>query len=397
RAVPSAFAGFKLCLFAGLPVPAVWHWSEAVQTTELLPVHTPLSQVSVWVHALPSLQAVPSAFAGFEHVPLAGSQVPAMWHWSEAVQTTALMPVHTPLSQVSVWVQALPSLQAVPSSFAGFEQVPLAGSQVPASWHWSGAAQTTGLLPVHTPLSQVSVWVQASPSLQAVPSGWRRSSGQVALVPVQFSAASHSSTAGRHSVLADLKVSAGQSSLEPSQVSATSQTPAAARHSVPAGSLASAGQAGPLPVQNSAGSQAPAEPRHSVPAATKASAGQSFVTPLQLSATSQAPSAGRHIAVLFASAGQSGPLPVQLSATSQTPAAGRHTVSAAAKASAGQSSLGPSQVSATSQSPAAARHSVPAGRLASAGQSVLVPVQVSATSQAPAAARHSVPAWPAGC
>src|SRR5436190_325886 len=102
-----------------------------------------------------------------------------------------LLPVQKPLLQVAVWVQALPSLQAVPSAFAGFEHVPLAGSQTPATWHWSEAVQTTGLLPVHTPLSQVSVRVQASPSLQAVPSGWRRSSGQVALVPVQFSAASH--------------------------------------------------------------------------------------------------------------------------------------------------------------------------------------------------------------
>jgi len=35
----------------------------------------------------------------------------------------------------SVSVQRLPSLQDVPSAFAGFEQVPLAGLQVPAVWH----------------------------------------------------------------------------------------------------------------------------------------------------------------------------------------------------------------------------------------------------------------------
>ncbi len=104
-----------------------------MQTTGLLPVHTPLSQVSVWVQASPSLQAVPSAFAGFEHVPVAGSQLPAVWHWSEAGQTTGLAPVHTPLSQVSVWVQPSPSLQAVPLALGGFEHVPLAGSQVPAT------------------------------------------------------------------------------------------------------------------------------------------------------------------------------------------------------------------------------------------------------------------------
>jgi len=36
--------------------------------------------VSLCVHALPSLQAVPLAFAGFEHIPVLGSHVPAVWH-----------------------------------------------------------------------------------------------------------------------------------------------------------------------------------------------------------------------------------------------------------------------------------------------------------------------------
>src|SRR5205814_2748859 len=81
------------------------------RSTGLLPVHTPLWQVSVCVHALPSLQTLPLAFAGFEHVPVAGLQLPAVWHSSEPVQATGLLPVHTPLWQVSVWVQALPSSQ----------------------------------------------------------------------------------------------------------------------------------------------------------------------------------------------------------------------------------------------------------------------------------------------
>src|SRR5207247_2043277 len=130
----------------------------------LRPVRTPLWQVSVGVQALPSLHELPLAFAGFEHVPVAGLQVPAVWHWSEAVQATGSLPVQTPLWQVSVWVHALPSLQALPLVFGGFEHVPVAGSQVPAVWHWSEAVQATGLLPVHTPLWQVSVWVQALPS-----------------------------------------------------------------------------------------------------------------------------------------------------------------------------------------------------------------------------------------
>ena len=125
------------------------------------------------VQALPSLQALPLIFTGFEHVPAVGEQVPTTWHWSEAVQTTGLLPVQTPLWQVSVCVQALPSLQALPLVFAGFEHVPVVGEQVPAVWHWSEAVQTTGLLPVQTPLWQVSVWVQALPSSQgAVLSAW---------------------------------------------------------------------------------------------------------------------------------------------------------------------------------------------------------------------------------
>src|SRR5438034_1268517 len=98
--------------------------------TGLLPVQTPLWQLSVCVQALPSLQALPLAFAGFEHVPVAGLQVPAAWHWSEAVQMTGLLPVQTPVWQVSACVQALPSLQALPLVFAELEHWSVAGSHV---------------------------------------------------------------------------------------------------------------------------------------------------------------------------------------------------------------------------------------------------------------------------
>jgi len=40
-------------------------------------MQNPEWHVSFWVHALLSLQVAASAFAGFEHVPVAGSQVPA--------------------------------------------------------------------------------------------------------------------------------------------------------------------------------------------------------------------------------------------------------------------------------------------------------------------------------
>src|SRR5207244_3600259 len=136
------------------------------------PLDGPAWEVAGPVRALPSLQAAPSGFAGFEHAPVAGAQVPASWHWSAGAQVTGFVPLHSPAWQVSVRVQALPSLQAAPSGFAGFEHAPVAGSQVPASWHWSAGAQVTGFVPLHSPAWQVSVRVQALPSLQAAPSGF---------------------------------------------------------------------------------------------------------------------------------------------------------------------------------------------------------------------------------
>jgi len=50
-----------------------------------------------------------------------------------AAQTMGFAPVQVPVWQVSVCVQALPSLQDEPSAAAGFEQTPLCGLQVPAT------------------------------------------------------------------------------------------------------------------------------------------------------------------------------------------------------------------------------------------------------------------------
>jgi hypothetical protein len=73
--------------------------------------------------------------AGFVHVPVAGVQVPATWHSSKGVQVTGLEPVQLPPWQVSVWVHMLLSLQGSPLGLAGFEHIPFAGLQVPAMWH----------------------------------------------------------------------------------------------------------------------------------------------------------------------------------------------------------------------------------------------------------------------
>ena len=101
----------------------------------MAPTQTPAWQLSDCVQALPSLQAEPSLRAGLEQTPLAGLQVPAAWHWSEAPQTTGFAPTQAPAWQLSDRVQALPSSQAAPSLLTGFEQAPVVGSQTPAAWH----------------------------------------------------------------------------------------------------------------------------------------------------------------------------------------------------------------------------------------------------------------------
>jgi len=95
-----------------------------VHTTGFAPVQVPDWQVSLCVQALPSLQEAPFPLFGFEQVPESGLHVPATWHWSLAVHTTGFAPVQVPAWQVSLCVQPLPSLQEDPLDLLGFEQVP---------------------------------------------------------------------------------------------------------------------------------------------------------------------------------------------------------------------------------------------------------------------------------
>jgi hypothetical protein len=138
-------------------------------TTGELPTQVPETQLSAWVHRFPSLQVEPLVLAGLEHTPEDGSQLPATWHWSSALQLTGDAPVHVPAWQVSACVHRFPSLHTVPLDLAGLEQIPEDGSQLPATWHWSDALHVTALEPVQLPAWQVSVCVQAFPSLQVVP------------------------------------------------------------------------------------------------------------------------------------------------------------------------------------------------------------------------------------
>jgi hypothetical protein len=97
-----------------------------------VPTHTPVAlQVSFCVQELPSLQATPGV--GVWTQPVEGLHESAVQAFPSS-QTMAV-PTHWPAWQESACVQRLLSSQVVPSGFAGLEQSPVAGSQLPASWH----------------------------------------------------------------------------------------------------------------------------------------------------------------------------------------------------------------------------------------------------------------------
>src|SRR5882672_9829723 len=105
------------------------HSQPSPHVTALPPVHRPAWQVSFCVQAWPSSHEVPSAAGGLEHAPVAGSQVPAAWHWSWAVHVTPVQsgtPAQTPPVQTSLLVSVSPSLHAVPSATGRLEHWPVA-------------------------------------------------------------------------------------------------------------------------------------------------------------------------------------------------------------------------------------------------------------------------------
>jgi hypothetical protein len=86
-------------------------------------------QESAVVQALPSSHEEPSALAGLEHVPVLVSQVPAEWHWSDAVQVLGV-PAQEPEEQVSLVVQGFPSSQTVPLGEFVWTHVPFVHESV---------------------------------------------------------------------------------------------------------------------------------------------------------------------------------------------------------------------------------------------------------------------------
>lgn len=151
-----------------------------------VPTHVPATQVSVWVHMLPSLQgavvgvleqvAVPLHVRVLQvslvHVMVVPTQVPVLLHLSVCVQAmpssqsapvlgvtvhvdvplharvlqvslahVTVVPAQTPAVHLSPYVQAMPSLHAVVSGAVGFVQAPVPMTHTPATWHWSLGVQ----------------------------------------------------------------------------------------------------------------------------------------------------------------------------------------------------------------------------------------------------------------
>jgi hypothetical protein len=89
--------------------------------------------MSISVQSLPSSHEAPSAESALEHAPVAGSHTPGSWQEAGGGQTTGSIPTHVPPAQASSCVQASPSSQAIPSAAAGSEHWPVAGSHTPAA------------------------------------------------------------------------------------------------------------------------------------------------------------------------------------------------------------------------------------------------------------------------
>jgi hypothetical protein len=158
---PSGFTGFEHQPLMGSQDPASWHASGAAQVTGL-PWQDPARQASPLVHALKSKHAVPSGSGDDTHWPVVWSQVSAVWQACRGWQVLGTPPWQIPATHVSTVVQASPSVQAVPSGLGGLTQAPVSASHVPASWHASPGHVTE--VPAQAPSWQRSPVVQASPS-----------------------------------------------------------------------------------------------------------------------------------------------------------------------------------------------------------------------------------------
>ena len=138
--------------------PSSVHTFPSSQSVVEPPTQSPPLHVSELVHAFPSVHA--AELLTYAH-PVAGSQLSSV-HTFPSSQLGAAPPTQAPLEQVSPAVHASPSLHgAVLFTWAQ----PVAGSQL-SSVHTLPSSQSGAGPPTQIPLAQVSLAVQASPSLQ---------------------------------------------------------------------------------------------------------------------------------------------------------------------------------------------------------------------------------------
>ncbi len=205
------------------------------------------------------LVPTPSQFSVASQQPTAIRQtLPLFLTWSlgqEAeepvhVSATSQLPADVRHTAELGWNASLGQAVLDPVQCSATSQTPAEARQTvvagagPAGWHtglpvlqskvpsWHGLPVPHGAPAVHPTTHPPSP--SQLPPVQVVPVGAKASTGQVVPVPVQVSATSQVSAAGRQTVLVSAKASGGHAVLVPSQVSATSQGPVAARHSVPA-------------------------------------------------------------------------------------------------------------------------------------------------------------------
>ena len=320
---------------------------------------------------------VDGASASAGHVVVVPSQVSSRSHGPAAARQTV------PAFAAGCW-----QLLLEPSHTSAVHGVPSSVQSEPAAFLASAGQVCPGSPP------QVSAMSHSPAAARHVKVfGSTTSDGHVELTPVQTSSGSQASPEpARHTVPA-FPAGCWHALLVPSQASVVHGLPSL-EHAVPDGLLASAGQLALVPVQLSAGSHSPADERHSVNAGRKPSTGHVELVPVHVSTASHAPAAARQTAPAFpAGCWHASLLPSQVSVVHGLPSS-MHAVPLGCLASGGQAALLPVQLSARSHSPAAPRHTVLDEAKSSAGHAELVPVHVSATSQAPAVPRHVVPAFP---
>src|SRR3990172_2528825 len=125
------------------------------------PRQAPAEQVSLVVQALPSSHTVPLATAVNTH-PVAGLQLSVVQALL-SLQLDAAPPTQAPAEQVSLFVQALPSLHGAVLLVCTH---PVAGLQE-SSVQTFASSQLVAAPPTQAPAAQVSLVVQALASLQA--------------------------------------------------------------------------------------------------------------------------------------------------------------------------------------------------------------------------------------